>query len=101
VDDSRVKEIYSGCHDLEKTFREKTFDELKLMLDEHFHCKDPGSTETLTESISPETKSQVSSDPALDEEVPMEFDNDKKDTTKDDTLEDDKVKELLAGLDDV
>lgn len=99
LDDARIKEIYNGCHNLGETFRTKSYDELKLMLDEHFHCKDPGSTETLSESISPETKAVVS-DPELEEEVPMEFEK-TADTTEDESLEDDKVKQLLAGLDDV
>lgn len=100
MDDARAKEIYSGGHDLENVFKVKTFDELKLMLDEHFHCVDPGSQTSLQESpvVASETK-----DPDLEEDVPMDFSKDttENNSTDDDPLEDDKVKELLAGLDDV
>ena len=97
--DKRIKEIYNSCHNLEETFRTKSYDELKLMLDEHFHCKDPGSTETLQESIAPEIKNEIS-DPDLEEDVPMDFEA-KDESTDDSELEDDKVQQLLAGLDDV
>ena len=67
------------------------------MLDEHYHCKDPNAVET------PTPEAPASADKDLDEDVPMEFN--KKETavedSDDDPLEDDKVKELLAGLDDV
>ena len=94
---ARIKEIYDGGHNLEETFRVKSYDELKQMLDEHYHCKDPNAVEPPT----PEAPSSADKD--LDEDVPMEFN--KKETaaedSDDDPLEDDKVKELLAGLDDV
>ena len=95
----RIKEVYDSCLNLEETFRAKSYDELKQMLDEHFHCMDPGSTATLTESA---PTSEVKKDPALEEEVPMDFPTKAEDSnSSDDPLEDDKVKELLAGLDDV
>lgn len=94
--DARVKEVYDSCHTLEDTFRSKTYEELKQMLDEHFHCIDPGSVESVESSpVTPKATADVD----LDEDVPMDFD--KPAAEEDDTLEDDKVKELLAGLDDV
>lgn len=39
VDDAKAKKIYDSAHDLEKVFSVKSQDELKTMLDEHFHCK--------------------------------------------------------------
>ena len=95
MDQSRMKEVYDNCYKLDEVFRVKTYDELKLMLDEHLHCVDPGSQETLSEQV-------VEKDPDLDEDVPMSFDTDKEQSNDDDeSLEDDKVQELLAGLDDV
>jgi hypothetical protein len=96
LDENRIKEIYDGGYKLDEVFRVKTYDELKAMLDEHLHCIEPGSQETLSETV-------VQKDPELDEDVPMDFDT-KTETTTSDTdeeLEDDKVQELLAGLDDV
>ena len=43
----------------------------------------------------------VTKDPELDEDVPMDFDKPVSNESEDDTLEDDKVQQLLAGLDDV
>lgn len=97
LDENRTKEIYNSCYKLDEVFRVKTYDELKAMLDEHLHCIEPGSQETLSETV-------VEKDPELDEDVPMNFDTKTESTASDDTdeeLEDDKVQELLAGLDDV
>lgn len=101
MDDARAKEIYNSGHDLTSVFKVKTYEELKLMLDEHFHCVDPGSQSSLDDApvAVRETK-----DPDLDEDVPMSFDtptSDKSEDSGEDALEDDKVQELLAGLDDV
>lgn len=95
--DSRIKEIYEGGHKLEETFRTKSYDELKLMLDEHFHCIDP-STSTPEPAVAESTSVKV--DEELDEDVPMDFEN-KSSEEEDDSLDDDKVQQLLAGLDDV
>ena len=101
MDEARTKEVYDGCHKLDETFRVKTYDELKQMLDEHYHCIDSSQ-----ESTDPEPVVE-STDKDLEEEVPMDFadkkadDTPSEDSSSDDPLEDDKVKELLAGLDDV
>lgn len=97
--DERIKEIYNGSHKLDETFRVKTYDELKLMLDEHYHCKDPSASEPSGSPV--EQALSESKDPALDEDVPMDFDKPATNDSEDDTLEDDKVQQLLAGLDDV
>lgn len=39
IDEAKAKKIYDSVHDLEKVFAIKSQDELKAMLDEHFHCK--------------------------------------------------------------
>ena len=39
VDDNKAKKIYDSSHDLTKVFTVKSQDDLKAMLDEHFHCK--------------------------------------------------------------
>lgn len=98
ITESRIKEVYDGCYNLEETFRTKTYDELKLMLDEHFHCIDPSESKPSEPVASTKT-----GDPELDEDVPMDFDTPAESTDEpgdDDPLEDDKVKALLAGLDD-
>ena len=92
----RIKEVYDSGLNLEETFRSKSYDELKQMLDEHFHCVDPGSESTVAVSAPVGTKK----DTDLEEEVPMDFPKEDDSGSDDDPLEDDKVKELLAGLDD-
>ena len=99
LDDARIKEVYNGQHQLDDTFRAKTYDELKQMLNEHYHCVDDAPAPDPVAPTTPVAKK----DTDLDEEVPMEF---SKKTTEEsavteDPLADDKVKELLAGLDDV
>jgi hypothetical protein len=102
--ETRAKEMYDNCHVLDETFRSKTYEELKQMLDEHFHCIDPSTTESVAAPVS---VSKPSTDKDLDEEVPMSFNKPEQkqqpevDSTEDSELEDDKVKQLLAGLDDV
>jgi hypothetical protein len=102
IDDARVKEIYENCHDLSSVFRVKSYDDLKAMFNEHYHCIDPTAEVTPTPAPTPEP---VAKDGDLDEEVPMDFDTPAKTETADDSnedpLQDDKVKQLLAGLDDV
>jgi len=39
MDDAKAKKIYDSVHELDKVFTLKSYDELKKMLDEHFHCK--------------------------------------------------------------
>lgn len=101
LDESRIKEVYASGHKLDDTFRTKSYDELKAMLDEHFHCVDPSEASTPSPSPAPVATQEPARDPELDEEVPMEFESKEVDSdADDDPLEDDKVKELLAGLDD-
>lgn len=39
MDDAKAKKVYDSAHELDKVFTLKSYDELKKMLDEHFHCK--------------------------------------------------------------
>lgn len=85
--------LYESCIDLENVLPPKSQDEIVQMLDEHYYCK---SANTEPES--------VKSDSDLDEEVPMEFPAKTEPETQpsaDDPMDDDKVKELLQGLDDI
>ena len=95
LDDSRIKEIYANGHELKETFRTKTYEELKAMLDEHFHCVDPNEVES---TPAPAPAAVVVEDD--DDEIPMGDTPAASTDTDEDPLEDDKVKELLAGLDD-
>ena len=39
VDDAKAGKVYGGVFELDKIFTLKSSDELKTMLDEHYHCK--------------------------------------------------------------
>ena len=99
LDDTRIKEIYESGHELDSVFRVKSYEELTAMFNEHYHCVDPAAE--VVSTTSPEPKAETT-DPDLEEDVPMDFDTDSKEAeSTEDPLEDDKVKQLLAGLDDV
>lgn len=104
--ETRAKEVYESGHKLDETFRSKTYEELKLMLDEHFHCIDPAAETPAPAPVAAApvvTESSKTTDFDLDEDVPMDFDKQESSSQQeaDDVLEDDKVQQLLAGLDDV
>lgn len=99
LDDTRIKEIYESGHELDSVFRVKSYEELTAMFNEHYHCVDPAAE--VVSTASPEPKAETT-DADLEEDVPMDFDTDSKEAeSTEDPLEDDKVKQLLAGLDDV
>jgi hypothetical protein len=87
-------EVYNALHDLEAVNEVKSQAELQAMLDEHFHCVTPG-TSPAAEATQAEVKSIVKEDD--DDDIP--FDS-KSEDLDDDPLDDDVVKDLLAGLDD-
>ncbi|MAF25854.1 hypothetical protein CL634_09815 [bacterium] len=100
VDAKRTKEVYTSGHDLETVFKARTYDELNKMLQEHYYCNDGPVQEVSPPSNDFGRKDLVTEDD--DDDVPMEFDKKKEPEaeTDADPLEDDKIKELLAGLDD-
>jgi len=87
-----IKDIYEQTFDLENVFPVKSYDELQLMLNEHYH----GITE---ESVAEPAATASTNTP--DEEDDLNFDDleptSKKDS--DSTVDDNKVKELLDSLD--
>lgn len=86
VDDQRAKEIYNSVYDLTAVMPSRSHDELVTMLDEHFYCSSETSNKTSTATS------------AVVEEVAPSNHNT---TTLDASIDDDQVKELLQGLDDV
>lgn len=96
LDDSNMKEVYDGVFDLDSTFSVKSYDELKNILNEHFYGKNPDDEGTAdgdkeddvpydTPVASPAPEKKKEKQPAAKEE-------------DDDPLNDDKVRELLEGL---
>lgn len=91
VDDDNIQEVYDNIHDLESVFPVKSYDQLKEVLDEHYHCK---SSEDTFETTAGEVSTATAATAVVKEAVNVADDDD------DDPLEDDKVKELLDGLGD-
>ena len=92
LDETNIEEIYNSVTNLEEVFPVKSYDELVEVLNEHFHCT--SSTVSSPQSVVQESVQAPDAD--LDEEVPMDFPNDKKEEDKL-TVPDD----LLEGLDDL
>lgn len=87
-------EIYNALHDLEAVNEVKSQDELQSMLDEHYHCTPPGTSNQVHEPTQSSTTSSVKEE---DDDIPF---NSKSEDLDEDPLDDDVVKDLLAGLDD-
>ena len=94
LDETNIEEIYNNVTSLEEVFPVKSYDELVEVLNEHFHCTSSSVPSPSPQPVVQETVQTPDSD--LDEEVPMEFPNDKKEEDKL-TVPDD----LLEGLDDL
>jgi hypothetical protein len=58
MDDTKAKKIYDNVHELDKVFQLKSFDELKAMLDEHYHCKDTNGNTSEPQTTKPVEKVQ-------------------------------------------
>ena len=97
--DTRAKEVQNEVITLDEVFNIKSYQELQNSLNDHYLCMDTADATTAT----PATETR---DPDLDEEVPgLEPITKQPDTAtasaEDDvSLDDDKIKELLQGLDD-
>jgi hypothetical protein len=99
--EDKMKEIYDGCHELENVFQIKPYEELQEILNTHYHCID--ATTAVPEQAPPSNDYGRKRDEVTDDDVPFDFkskDSNTSDDDSDDVLEDDKVQELLAGLDE-
>jgi len=81
LDKSKIDSLYNSIIDLETVFTVKSYDELKQMLNEHFFC----ASDTQEEPV----KGKIAKESAVVAPV----------TSGEDILEDETVKNLLAGLD--
>jgi hypothetical protein len=85
--DEKVEEIYKNTFDLTSVIPTKSYDDLTTLLDEHFYCK---TSKTHNEN---QVSSPIEDSPSI---VSTNVTS-----TSDDGIDDDKVKELLEGLDDL
>lgn len=107
VDDTRKTQIESEIIALDEVFKIKSSQELVELLNEHYHCKEEGDVVEPSAAVStPVAPAQVteSRDPDLDEEIPhldpVSSDTQASPAEDDVSLDDDKIKELLQGLDE-
>ena len=89
--------VFDNLHDLEAVNAVKSYEELQSTLDEHYHCVQPDSTST----VAKQSQNVVKED---DDDIPFDSPSSsssvKAEDLDDDPLDDDVVKDLLAGLDD-
>ena len=86
-DEDAHKKVYDGVLDLSEIFNAKSYDELKVMLDEHFYVNDTSSSDNVVETVT--ASAPVQSVTSVQET--------KKEEKKAD--DDEVLKELLDGLD--
>lgn len=85
LDESSYKKIYESIHDLETYVTSRNYDEIKELLDVHYHCKQDVAEE---ETDVAETKSPVN-------ETPAPVSKEEKSVTE---VLDDSIESLLKGL---
>lgn len=100
MDDAKMEEAYGSTHDLAATFTIKSYDELKELLDEHFHCVNTDAKEEETET--PVLDAAEKSEPikAPKKEKPAEEKKEAVVAGVDDEDIDGEIDDLLDGLDD-
>lgn len=101
VDAAKAKDIYENTQDLTSVLPIKSYDELVSLLNEHYYCNAGQDVAAPT----PAPAATTTQDADLEEDVPMDFDKPAataapSEDEDDSPLDDDKIKELLQGLDD-
>lgn len=93
--------IYNETSDLTTVFNIKSYDELQSALDEHFHMKDPSAPATASTPVSPSPAPVVESTPTAVASPAAPASDPVEQTTpsEDVSLDEDKIKQLLQGLD--
>lgn len=103
VTDSSRSEIEQSVIELDQVFKIKSYDELQEVLNEHYHCTEStpvvnaSSPAPVAQSPSP---APVNTGIDLNEDVDMSPSSAATPATGDVDLDDDKIKELLQGLDE-
>tara|TARA_R110000824_G_scaffold245720_4_gene434836 strand:+ start:8002 stop:8865 length:864 start_codon:yes stop_codon:yes gene_type:complete len=93
--DAVMEKVYA----LDEVFNLKSDEDVNKLLDEHFYCGDGRTAGAVPAATTQAPVPEKKRDADLDEEVPMEFP--KKEASKAEPADnDDKLEELLAGLDD-
>lgn len=89
LDDSKIDSIYNNTIDLTSVLPSKSFEEIQELLNEHFYC-----SSSVEEDVAPSHAPKSSSFTAVTTPAPSIIDNES-------SIDEDKVNELLKGLDDL
>ena len=89
LDEDNHGSVYEGVHDLSEIFAVKSYDELKDMMNEHYHCGEPASTPVVSTPAPAVTNTFDTAETTVVEE--------KKEEKKQE--EDEVLKDLLDGID--
>jgi len=104
VDASNVDNITKSITELDQVFKIKNTQELQELLNEHYHCIDTEDSAPVQAAAPAPVQAPVAAtttDPDLLEEVPhLDPAPAAEQSSNDVSLDDDKIKELLQGLDD-
>ncbi|MAF26104.1 hypothetical protein CL634_11125 [bacterium] len=95
MDEEAVAKVHAGIHDLDTVFTVKSYDDLKETLQLHYYCKSADDAEEEAEA-SETSVTQADRAFAGDSTGPEE---ESKPSSESDVLNDEKVQELLKGLD--
>jgi hypothetical protein len=91
LNDAKIEEIYKNTYDLSSVIPSKSQEELVNLLEEHFYCN------TTASKVSNESAVQAVEDPYTNKKPVASVET----TSDSDDIDDDKVKELLEGLDNL
>ena len=98
--EAMMKEVYNGIFDLTKIQQVKSYDELKQMLDEHYYGKVSGKAVASEKKTAPAAVKVEEEEDKIPDTGPVDVASKKnEEPVADDALNDEKIKELLAGLD--
>lgn len=106
VTESDKEGIEKQTTELDQVFKIKNTQELQQMLNEHYHCVDDTTTPEASQpvhstAVETQTQHQPAKDPELDEDVTFDTPAASSAVDSNDvSLDDDKIKELLQGLDE-
>ena len=95
---------YNSINKLDEIFKVRSYDELERALNEHYYDgDDTPASPVLASNTTPDSKNDTDDDDD-DDDVPMDFDkgpskNSDSKSVDDDPITDDKINELLQGLD--
>lgn len=100
LNESEMKNIYENVHELENVLPRKSHDELVEMLNEHYLCVD--SSVQAEPSVSKSAPSSVTTDTALEEDVPWGDTESSQPAesspSEDEEIDDETIKNLLDGI---